>query len=61
MRASENEATSTRERVLARTLDGRSARQIALELGLSTQAIYWHLERLRASGELPDPRREGAA
>jgi transposase len=51
----------TRERVLGLTIKGHSARAIALELDLSTQAIYWHLARLRASGELPDPRREGAA
>ena len=42
-------------------LAGLTVRQIAAALGISTQRVYMHRQRLRAAGELPDPRREGAA
>lgn len=35
------------------TLDGHSARQIAEALGITTQAVYYHLWRLQDDGELP--------
>lgn len=42
----------TRQRVLRMTKDGLTPRQIALALGISTQAVYQHLARLRKEGLL---------
>lgn len=36
------------------TLAGLNPREIAAVLGLSTQAVYHHLTRLRAAGELKE-------
>jgi DNA-binding CsgD family transcriptional regulator len=40
--------------VLAHTKRGLRPREIALLLGISTQAVYQHLDRLRRDGELPE-------
>jgi DNA-binding CsgD family transcriptional regulator len=39
------------------TLEGRSAREIAADAGLSVQRVYQHLDRLRALGFLPPKER----
>jgi transposase len=44
---------TTRNDVRTMTRRGRTPRQIARKLDLSTQAVYWHINRLRADGELP--------
>jgi DNA-binding CsgD family transcriptional regulator len=40
--------------VLALIRAGHTPRQIAKQLDISTQAVYQHLRRLRADGELPE-------
>jgi hypothetical protein len=37
-----------------------SPRAIALTLGISTQAVYLHIQSLRAAGELPEPQEASA-
>lgn len=37
---------TTREEVREALERGRTPREIALVLGLSTQAVYWHIKRL---------------
>lgn len=53
-------AMSTRETVRDMYRAGRSVREIAAALGISTQAVYQHLARLRRDGELPDDRAEAS-
>lgn len=43
---------SKRQRVKELTEQGLKPRQIALVLGISTQAVYQHLQKLRDAGEL---------
>lgn len=45
--------TTTRDTVLKMTRKRINPRTIALSLGISTQAVYEHLKRLRADGLLP--------
>lgn len=45
--------TPTRGKVKDLTKKGNTPRQIALILGISIQAVYQHIERLRKDGELP--------
>jgi DNA-binding CsgD family transcriptional regulator len=47
------QGATTREQVLRLTRAGLTPRQIAVSLGLSTQAIYQHITKLRELGELP--------
>lgn len=53
-------AMSTRQTVRDMYRAGRSVREIAAALGISTQAVYQHLARLRRDGELPDDRAEAS-
>lgn len=53
-------AMRTRETVRDMYRAGRSVREIAAALGISTQAVYQHLARLRRDGELPDDRAEAS-
>jgi hypothetical protein len=48
----------TRELVKSRALKGDPPREIALVLGISTQAVYQHLQALRDAGELPPEKAE---
>lgn len=50
--------TTTRQKVIELTKQGRTPREIALRLGLSTQAVYQQLDRIkRGSRELtPAPK-----
>lgn len=43
----------TRRLVKRRVDEGLGPREIALELGISTQAVYQHIASLREAGELP--------
>jgi hypothetical protein len=36
----------TRDRVKDLTEKGLTPREVAIQLGISTQAVYWHLARL---------------
>lgn len=45
--------TVTRQRVLDLIRRGLSVREVATLLGISTQAVYQHIDALRAAGELP--------
>lgn len=44
--------SDTRERVLELALDGWPAIEIAEELGIRKQSVYYHLHRLEADGEI---------
>jgi predicted ArsR family transcriptional regulator len=47
----------TRALVLKLKLQGRLPRDIAIELGVSTAAVYQHLANLRADGLLNDEKK----
>lgn len=44
---------STRERVADLKASGAKVREIALALGISTQAVYKHLEKIREDAGVP--------
>jgi DNA-binding CsgD family transcriptional regulator len=54
-----NTKAPVRSKVVALIKRGQGARAIALELGISVQRVYQHIDRARQLGELPP--REGAA
>ena len=43
----------TRSRVVEMFKEGKRARAISLELGISRARVYQHIERARQLGELP--------
>ena len=55
---SERRSRTTRQEVLRLTRVGLTARQIAGVLGISTQAVYQHLAKLRAEGALEEGRED---
>ena len=44
----------TKQIVLGRIKAGWSNREIALDLGISTQAVHQHIQKLRAEGQLEE-------
>lgn len=48
----------TRAMVKRLFLEGKKTRDIATLTGLSTQGVNYHIQRLRASGELPSNGKE---
>ena len=54
------EESPTRTKVKAMVRAGVKPSEIAFALRLSPEAVYKHIRRLRADGELPEPNEEAS-